>query len=80
MSKEIVNKFGLKITKYNSIWDINNGAIKTVNIATTKNLCFPKFTNKINVGGSKYYVNSNYKQKYKNSCIKLTINLKLEIG
>ena len=65
MSEELVKRFKLETKTRKSTWDKNNGEFKKGKTAVTKNLRFPHFTNKIEVDGSKFYVNKNVQQKYK---------------
>ena len=62
----MVKKHKLATTNNKSTWDTNNGAFKTGKTTVADNLRFPQFTNKRKVNGSKFYVNKNVQQKYKN--------------
>ena len=65
MSKELVEKHNMKLSRDDGRWTTNTGHFKTTQRATAENIGLPEFLNKRVIPEGIFSINPNPKQKYK---------------
>ena len=65
MSKELVEKHNMKLSRDDGRWTTNTGHFKTTQRATAENIGLPEFSNKRVIPEGIFSINPNPKQKYK---------------